>query len=380
MKPLSAILLASCASVVPFLAAQESEAPRDWRELAIEDGPKLRYLLHTPPGFQAEETYPFVVAFPPGDQSEDMATWIVDYFAAEADRHGWVLVSPIAVDGKSWVSGLEAHFPALFASLEEQFALEYSGVHFAGISNGGRSAFRVAGLYPELAHSFAALPGMPSSDEDWERLQNIAHLPIAMYVGETDEAWVEGARRAQSALGGMGAPDVSLTVVPGGGHVLGEDVASSVFDGLRRSRDRKEREESAYDAVEGVLDSLHDAAAKADEERYFGHFAPAATFIGTDAKERWSLVEFKAFALPYFQRETAWTYVPFERHIAFSADLRTAWFDEKLRNEKYGETRGSGVLVEQGGKWRLAHYVLSFAIPNEAAEDVVKRVREESAK
>ena len=40
-----------------------------------------------------------------------------------------------------------------------------------------------------------------------------------------------------------------------------------------------------------------------------------------------------------------------------------------------GETRGSGVLTRSGGRWRIAHYVLSFAIPNEVAQEVVEAVR-----
>ena len=382
MKLLLSFALAVSAGLVS-LASQDQEstepAPRterDWRELQVSDEVTLRYMIHTPPEFNPETTHPLLLVFPPGDQSRELATWIVDYFSKLADRDGWVLVSPIAVNDMNWYGGLEEFMPQLFASLEEEYAIEYGALHVAGISNGGRSAFRVAGLYPEFVHSLTALPGMPASDGDWERLQDIAHLPISLFVGSEDEGWVEAARRAESELGNMGAPDLSLTIVPGGGHVLGEEVASSVFDRLERSRARTEREEEARSLVDEVLDSLHDAAAKADEKRYFGHFAPAATFVGTDALERWSLGEFKAFALPYFQEESAWTYVPFERHITFSSNFKTAWFDEKLRNEKYGETRGSGVLVEQSGRWRLAHYVLSFPIPNEVAPKVVELVKE----
>jgi len=34
--------------------------------------------------------------------------------------------------------------------------------------------------------------------------------------------------------------------------------------------------------------------------------------------------------------------------------------------------RGSGVLKKQNGKWKIAHYVLSIAIPNEKTDEVVK--------
>ena len=40
-----------------------------------------------------------------------------------------------------------------------------------------------------------------------------------------------------------------------------------------------------------------------------------AVFIGTDASERWSVDQFRAFAEPYFSKGTGWTYVPRDRHI-----------------------------------------------------------------
>lgn len=376
------ILLAPLIAVLCLysFSQDETEPAHDWRELKIDDATTVRYIVHTPPSFEDGQTSPFLLVFPPGDQSEAMTEWVVSYFAEEADRLGYVIAVPMAVNGKSWFSGSEAHLPLLVKQLETDYAIEYGKFHVAGISNGGRSAFRVVGLYPEIAHSLTVLPGMPAGDEDWLRLQNLAHLPISMYAGGEDTAWVDGARRAESKLGEMGAPDVQLTIVEGAGHVLGTEIVTSVFDRLERARARTENEESAQEDVAIVLDRLHAAAASADGEAYFGTFAPAATFMGTDATERWSLSEFRVFAAPYFERETAWTYTTVERHIKFSPNLQTAWFDERLMNEKYGETRGSGVLLRIGGTWRIAHYVLSFAIPNDAAAAVVELVRETETK
>ena len=42
------------------------------------------------------------------------------------------------------------------------------------------------------------------------------------------------------------------------------------------------------EAIAMVLDDWHAAAAAADEDRYFAHFAPDAIFLGTDASERWT--------------------------------------------------------------------------------------------
>lgn len=125
-----------------------------------------------------------------------------------------------------------------------------------------------------------------------------------------------------------------------------------------------------------MLDDFHDAAAKADEDRYFGHFHPRGLFLGTDAGERWMLDEFKAFAMPYFERETAWTYQPRGRQIDVSEDGQWAWFDEALVNVKYGRCRGTGTLRRVGGRWTIVQYHLTMPIPNDLALETANRIAE----
>ncbi|MCC6907645.1 MAG: nuclear transport factor 2 family protein [Phycisphaerales bacterium] len=129
------------------------------------------------------------------------------------------------------------------------------------------------------------------------------------------------------------------------------------------------------DEAAALLDAFHDAAAKADEERYFACFAEDGLFLGTDATERWTLAEFKAFALPHFQGESAWVYAPRSRIVNVSDDLACAWFDEQLESEKYGLCRGTGVLRRLGGQWRIVQYHLTMPIPNELAAETARRIR-----
>ncbi len=127
-------------------------------------------------------------------------------------------------------------------------------------------------------------------------------------------------------------------------------------------------------AIEAALDDWHDAASKADGARYFGHMTSDAVFLGTDASERWTLAEFRAYAEPFFAQGRGWTYTPRERHV-FLAPGGIAWFDERLWNEKYGECRGTGVLREERGEWRIAHYNLAFPIPNEVVPELLRLTR-----
>ncbi len=126
-----------------------------------------------------------------------------------------------------------------------------------------------------------------------------------------------------------------------------------------------------------VLNDFHRAASEADGDRYFAHFADDGVFVGTDATEIWSVKAFKAYAEPFFSKGKGWTYHPDRdtRLIRHSADRKTAWFYETLRHEKYGVLRGSGALSRVGNTWKINQYVLSFAVPNGVAKDVVERIK-----
>ncbi len=131
--------------------------------------------------------------------------------------------------------------------------------------------------------------------------------------------------------------------------------------------------------IAAVLDRLNAASTAADGPAYFGLFTPDARFIGTDATERWSLSEFRAYAEPYFARGRGWTYTATARDITIAPiDCRCiAWFDEELSNTSYGQTRGSGVLRLTDDGWKIEQYVLSFAVPNDKADAVVAVIKGE---
>ena len=128
-----------------------------------------------------------------------------------------------------------------------------------------------------------------------------------------------------------------------------------------------------------VLDRLHEAAAEADGDAYFALFTPDARFIGTDATERWSLEDFRAYAEPHFSQGRGWTYEPTARTVTIAPiDCGcVAWFDEVLAHASYGVLRGSGALRLTDDGWKVSQYVLSFAVPNDDAEAVVGLIRGE---
>ncbi len=117
--------------------------------------------------------------------------------------------------------------------------------------------------------------------------------------------------------------------------------------------------------VAKVLDDFHAAAAAADEDRYFSHLAEDSLFLGTDAKERWTKLQFRAYAAPHFARGKAWSFRAQRRSIAVSDDGKWAWFEEQLETPNLGPARGSGILVQRDERYVILQYNLALTIPNE---------------
>jgi ketosteroid isomerase-like protein len=123
-------------------------------------------------------------------------------------------------------------------------------------------------------------------------------------------------------------------------------------------------------AINSVLDAWHEAAADAKFDAYFSKMTDDAIFIGTDATENWQNAEFKAFSKPYFDKGKAWSFTALERNIFVSEYGDMAWFDELL-DTQMELCRGSGVVKKVGDEWKIVHYVLSIAVPNDNVKEVV---------
>ncbi|WP_034060208.1 nuclear transport factor 2 family protein [Lacinutrix jangbogonensis] len=119
------------------------------------------------------------------------------------------------------------------------------------------------------------------------------------------------------------------------------------------------------------LNLWHKAAAEANFDDYFNLMTKDGVFIGTDASENWQIEAFKSFSKPYFDKGKAWSFSALERNIYIYEDQKLAWFDELL-DTQMKLCRGSGILKLEDNQWKVAHYVLSIAIPNDDVTEVVK--------
>lgn len=127
--------------------------------------------------------------------------------------------------------------------------------------------------------------------------------------------------------------------------------------------------QSEKEQINELLEEWHQAAAEANFDHYFSMMAPESVFIGTDATENWNKQEFMEWSKPYFDRGKAWSFTTLERNTFVAEDEQLAWFDELL-DTQMGICRGSGVVVKEDGEWKVKHYVLSIAIPNENVDTV----------
>lgn len=136
---------------------------------------------------------------------------------------------------------------------------------------------------------------------------------------------------------------------------------------------------TANKEISNMLDSLNEAAARADFNAYFNYYAEDGIFCGTDATERWDKKQFMAWSKPYFDKGRAWDFTAIDRHIYLDPSGKTAWFDELLSTQMK-ICRGSGVVVKENNDWKLKQYVLSTTVPNSLVDTVtVMKTAEEDS-
>ena len=184
------------------------------------DGVVIDYATSVPDGFAVGNEAPVLLAFPPGGQDLGLTRTIVaNTYAPEAQRLGWVVVSPAAPNGELYFQGSEALIPGFLDWVESWVTPEGGAPHVAGISNGGISSFRYAAQNPDRVLSIVTLPGFPRSDDDKAALEQLTDVPIRMFVGGIDADWIPPAEEAVATFSELGG-DIELTIFDREGHAI----------------------------------------------------------------------------------------------------------------------------------------------------------------
>ncbi|MBK8100587.1 MAG: nuclear transport factor 2 family protein [Planctomycetes bacterium] len=326
-------------------------------------GATLRCAIALPAGHDAARAWPTVFALPGANVDERAIDRAANGRLQGLTANGWMVVIPLLGDRLD-------NLPALCAWLRTRHRIERGGMHLLGCDGGGDLAFAAMVDQPfEFASLTVLGTGAPAASAPVARLRG---KRIRLHVGDADRQSASASEATAATLNKAGI-DAGCAIVPGdtGCPDLERDALRQSLASLHATTALN----GTAAAVSDVLDAFHDAAARADEDSYFAIFPDDGVFLGTDATERWPGSEFKAFAMPWFQKDSAWIYVPQRRHVTVAADGAFAWFDEALGSAAYGECRGTGVLQRRGERWCILQYDLTIPVPNDIAGNVVAQIR-----
>ncbi|GBE24403.1 hypothetical protein BMS3Bbin02_00674 [bacterium BMS3Bbin02] len=196
------------------------------RTASMADGTQITYGLILPEDFDPAQQYPVLLALPPGGQTVELMVSVAqETYLDEALSRGWVVITPAAPDGVLFFQGSEEYIPEL---LDQNSWIKPEGdrYHIAGVSNGGRSVFRITSLNPELFRSALVFPGFPDDPSDSAALSELAKIPVAMFVGGDDPGWIAPMNETRDTLESLGG-SVTLEVRTGEGHIM-----TSLSDGV----------------------------------------------------------------------------------------------------------------------------------------------------
>ena len=205
--------------LILILAVTSSLQAKVFDKTAEISGMTLHYKIALPKDYDPGKTYPAVLAFPPGSQDMNMVlTTLVQNWLPEQDKRGYIVVIPAAPNGRSFVGDGAKVFPEFIELLLREYKIRDNKFHIAGMSNGGRSAFHIAAMYPQYFESLTGFPGyLP--DATPERVAALAKMCIFMHVGELDSDWREQMQQQASMFRAKGY-SVRFTVEKNEGHVM----------------------------------------------------------------------------------------------------------------------------------------------------------------
>ncbi len=199
----------------------------------------VHYEVVLPEPYDAQRSYPTILAFAGGAQTLDIVQRMVERnFQDQAEKRGYIVIVPAAPAGQLFFEDGARIFPEFLQQMLATYKVEGGKLLAAGPSNGGISAFHVAALYPSYFRSITAFPGyLP--DPTPARVNAIAALCIHMFVGELDELGFEMPMQQQAQSFRAQGLALTYSVEPGQPHrlaTLAGPGASRLFDLFERDR------------------------------------------------------------------------------------------------------------------------------------------------
>lgn len=209
-------LLASAVLILLTTAPLPAKVLDKTAEIA---GMNVNYKVALPNDYDPQKTYPAVLAFPPGSQDMQMVlSTLMQNWLPEQSKRGYIVVIPAAPNGQEFVGDGAKIFPQFIENILHEYKIRDNKLHAAGMSNGGRSAFHIAAMYPQYFLSVTGFPGyLP--DPTPQRVAALANMCIFMHVGEADTDWLMPMQK-QLTLFRSNGYHVRLSVEKNEGHVM----------------------------------------------------------------------------------------------------------------------------------------------------------------
>jgi poly(3-hydroxybutyrate) depolymerase len=201
-------------------------------------GAAVEYKVLLPPGYNPAKAYPAVLVFTGGGQSIAAAeNTIVTDWKPEADKRGYIVISPAAPGGELFFQGGDKVFPAFLDAMRKDYKVA-GKLHVAGHSNGGLSAFHIAAKYPAYFSTVTGYPGLWEDNPEAEYPQGLKSMCLYMHVGDMDSDWRRAMEQQAREISGLGYR-IKITVEKNQSHRLKAaelDLPRRLFDEIERCK------------------------------------------------------------------------------------------------------------------------------------------------
>lgn len=195
-------------------------------------GTEVEYKVLLPPAFDAAKPHPVVLVFTGGGQSIQAAQGSIETdWKTEAEKRGYVVISPGAPDGQLFFQEGDRVFPAFLDMIRKDYRVA-GKIHIAGHSNGGLSAFHIAAKYPSYFSTVTGYPGLYQDNPEADWPAGLKGMCLFMHAGELDPEWRNAMEQEAKQMSAQGYR-IKFTVEPRQTHRLKAadiDLSRRLFD------------------------------------------------------------------------------------------------------------------------------------------------------
>jgi poly(3-hydroxybutyrate) depolymerase len=165
---------------------------------------QVTYKVVLPAGYDATRSYPVILVFTGGAQQLRGAESTLNTdWRTEAEKRGYVVVSPGTPNGSLFFEDADRIFPAFLDQIVRDYKPQGGKLHVAGHSNGGISAFHVAAKFPNYFSTVTGYPGLLDGQDTKGASALKAHC-LFMHVGDRDTGWMSAMQRQADTLRAQG--------------------------------------------------------------------------------------------------------------------------------------------------------------------------------